>query len=153
MSAESSSLLNAIFSPFQPKVARAVMVPIPSRMSNDQKTVGIETGDQRLIVLISATAAFYPDLFLFALKHPCLHRAGRFEACSPISLSLCLTASPVNPFPEAYSTSSNWLCCALGIELVWLHMGSVICCLIKIYVCFISTTGTYSFDSEIRCTE
>jgi len=64
MSAESSSLLTPIFSPFQLEVTRAVTVPIPSRMRNDQKTVGFETDDQRLIGLISAAAAFYPDFFL-----------------------------------------------------------------------------------------
>lgn len=154
-SAESSSLLTPIFSPFHLEVTRAVTVPIPSRMRNDQKTVGFETDDQRLIGLISAAAAFYPDLFfMFALKHLCLLlRGGRFEACSPISLSPCLTASPINPPLMHSECLSDWLCCALGIELVRLPMGSIICCLINIYVCFISTTGTFSFDSEIMCTE
>ena len=70
MSAESSTLLTPIFSPFQLGVTRVVMVPFPSRMRNDQKTVVIETDDQRLIGLKSA--AFYPDLFLFPLKQLCL---------------------------------------------------------------------------------
>lgn len=127
------------------------MVPFPSRRRNDQKTVVIETDDQRLRGLKNAAAAFHPGLSWFALRSGSVSSSGQadFRPALP---------SPARPLQETLSLMhiqnlGDWLCCTVGIELVWLPTGSILCCLIKIEVCFISTAGTCSFDSVVTCTD
>ena len=60
--------LTPIFGPSQQEITRMVIIPILSRMRNDQRTVGTETSNQRVngtahsFRLISSAGAFYPDL-------------------------------------------------------------------------------------------
>lgn len=151
MNAGSSARLTPSSSPFQPGVAGVVVVPFPSRMRNDQTTVVIETDDPRLRGLKNAAAAFHPGLSWFALRNGSVSSSGQadFRPALP---------SPALPLQETLSlmriqSLGDWLCCTVGIELVWLHAGSILCCLIKIDACFMSTAATCSLDRAITCAD
>ena len=103
--------------PFLQEVTTVVIIPMPLRMRNIQKTVGIETSIQRIngtshsCRLISITQIFLPILFWFVFKFPWPALFGEVDLMLAFP-SPHLAASWINSLFGYHLR--DWLCCTSG---------------------------------------